>query len=167
MFMYPIHFYYLHCLNLENLLDRRHRYMLHHQDHPITCFILQFFVSFSLTQIVRVFSVTFIFTVTCSSICKSLTFFLLTLITNSFFISLWLIFPFGDPIISVCTDSTFHVSVFSFLPTFLKTHFIFLPTLQIVICLTKMKIVDLTMVAVYGLGKIKGFNFITLTDAHL
>jgi len=165
--MYQTHFYHLECPYPGNLLGQRHHYMPHHPNHPITYFILQFFSSSFLTQTVQVFSVTFKSTVTCSSICKSLTFSLSILITNSSFISLLLTFLFEGPIISVCTEPTFHVFVSNFFTTFLKTHFIFLPTLQIIICLTKTKIVDLMMVFVYDLGKIKDFNFITLTDVHL
>ena len=167
MFMYQTHFYHLECPYPGNLLGQRHHYMPHHPNHPITCFILQFFSSSFLTQTVQVFSVTFKSTVTCSSICKSLPFSISVLITNSSFISLLLTFLFEGPIIFVCTEPTFHVFVSNFLTTSLKTRFIFLPTLRIVICLTKKKIVDLMMVFVYDPGKIKDSNFITLTDVQL
>lgn len=167
MSMNQTHFYHLQCPYPGNLLGQIHHYMPHRPDHPTTCFILQFFAFSFLTQTEQVFSVTFKSQVTYSLICKSLTFSLSILITNSFFISPSLIFLFEGPIISVCTEPTFHVFVVHFPTTFLKTRFIFLPALQIIIYLTKKKIVDLMMVFVYDPGKIKDFNFITLTDVHL
>lgn len=157
------------CPYLENLLDRRHLCMHCHLSHPITCFILLFFCSFSILKIVQAFSVIFLSKVPFLLIYMSLISFHLISTINSSFTSLWLTFIFEDPIISVYNEFTFRVFVSNFIRSFVKIHSKFITTLSVIIYLPLMRINLMLCVSYFliCLDKIKDFSFITLIDANL